>query len=53
MACHVMCSEKVLRLLRLFFVLILGWFMGLSAQEENSGGLYSSEAIARFCCLRL
>ena len=42
MAFIVMCSEKVLRLLRLFFVLILGWLLGLySLQEENSEGYYS------------
>jgi hypothetical protein len=29
MAFLVMCAEKVLRLLRLFFVLLLRWFYGL------------------------
>jgi len=36
MAFIVMCSEKVLRLLRLFFVLILGWFIG-SLQPPGGG----------------
>jgi len=39
-----MCSEKVLRLLRLFFVLILGWLLGLySLQEAELRGLLLSQ----------
>ncbi|APD47896.1 hypothetical protein BM449_06085 [Synechococcus sp. SynAce01] len=42
MAFIVMCSEKVLRLLRLFFVLILGWLLGLySLQDDDSEGCHS------------
>jgi IS5 family transposase len=42
MAFVVMCSEKVLRLLRLFCVLVLGWLYGLcSNQESDSGGYHS------------
>jgi len=54
MAFIVMCSEKVLRLLRLFFVLILGWLLGLySLQDDGLRGLPLASAVNHtICCLR-
>jgi hypothetical protein len=45
MAFLVMCAEKILRLLRLFFVAILAWFCAWDCH----GSLWG--ALTNFCCL--
>jgi len=56
MALHRDVLEKVLRLLRLFFVLILGWLLGLLSQSppgrRTQRLLLSQRPIARFAALR-
>ncbi len=46
MAFVVMCSEKVLRLLRLSCVLVLGWLYGLCSNQESNLGCYHSHSAA-------